>query len=182
MSSRLKRKISRLLGFTLVELLVVFSLISVITGIGFVSLVNYSRSQVVTQAAQDLKQEVDIGKFDALSSVKPALPGQCTSTDQLTSYTLSFCPYSTQACYNTQASYELVAQCGTKSVPIHAPKLPQAVSFSNANIDPSLLCKRITFTARTGVLTGVPCQIYLKSAGTGNVLISIDENGSTTVQ
>lgn len=70
-------------GFTLIELIVVFSAISILSTIGIASFVNYSRSQALQTSATDLVNTLNLAKSRALSQVKPS---QCTSQDALSGY------------------------------------------------------------------------------------------------
>jgi len=119
-------------GFTLIELLAVFAIMSITAGIGFVSLVTYSRSQTLTQTASDLKQAIETSRFNALSSVRPPSPA-CASSDQLKSYTVSFCYNSNPKCQGSDTqgtlippgtSYLIRVQCGSNDVLISSKKFP----------------------------------------------------------
>lgn len=59
-------------GFTLVELLVVFSVIVFLSGIGFISFVSYSQEQALNQAALSMKLEIERAKANAMARVKPS--------------------------------------------------------------------------------------------------------------
>lgn len=157
-------------GFTILELLVVFSLISIITGAGFVSLVSYSRKQVVTESVADIKQTIQLARFSALSSVKPE---ECQPNDQLLSYTVNFCISGNPSCLAEPGyDYQLYATCGTQPpIFIKSYKLPQNVTFLATST-----CQNVTFKAINPGVTGVPCD--LKIAGLeGNVTLLIDVQG-----
>jgi prepilin-type N-terminal cleavage/methylation domain-containing protein len=57
-------------GFTLIELIVVFTVIGILSTVGTVSLVNYSRSQVLNQSATDLVQALNTAKSLSSSQQK----------------------------------------------------------------------------------------------------------------
>ena len=153
-------------GFTLIELLVTFTLISIITGIGLASFVSYSQRQVVVQAASDFKQAVDLARFNALSSVKPKA---CSGV--LSDFKFNVCFNAT--CYNSGVDYEVIVGCGL-DLSVLSKKLPQNVTFSNVVGSPN--CTTLKFTPISGVVTGVPCEIFVNGYG-NQIKVSIDLNG-----
>lgn len=172
-------------GFTLLELLVVISMISVITGFGFASLASYSKQQVLAQAGEDIKQNINLARFSAISSVKPQLVyggQQCGTSDSLDFYKFNFCMNATCVNNTDPAAYQVVAYCGAKEIVVVEKKLPSTLSFSSDGIDPADLCKSLTFESRSGVSTGIPCNLYLNGNGSNPMSISIDENGNTSIQ
>lgn len=64
-------------GYTMLELLVVFTLTIMIAGAGFAAFSSYSQHQLVSQEAENVKSAFDKARFDAISQVKPAV---CTGT------------------------------------------------------------------------------------------------------
>jgi prepilin-type N-terminal cleavage/methylation domain-containing protein len=57
-------------GFTLIELVVVFTVIAILSTIGTVSFVSYSRAQVLNQTTSDLVQALDTAKSLSASQLK----------------------------------------------------------------------------------------------------------------
>ncbi len=86
------------LGFTLIELIVVFSVIAILSTIGIASFVNYSRSQSIQTSASNLTLILDLAKSRASSQVKPSqclgsLNGYQVDILSVTTYSLSvLCP------------------------------------------------------------------------------------------
>ena len=159
-------------GFTILELLVVFSLIAVISGVGFLSFVSYSRKQILVQAKSDVKQAVDLARFNALSSVKPAACG----ADSLTSYTLKFCTHNNClgiAGTTDGQSYIVRASCGAQNPLVLSKKLPQNVTFVDAGLKP---CQDIVFNSVNPVVSGGPCDVNI-SGYSSSVTFSIDSQG-----
>lgn len=60
-------------GFTIIELIVVFSILVILSTLGIVAFVNYSRIQALNAAASDVVTMLQTAKSRAQSQVKPAL-------------------------------------------------------------------------------------------------------------
>jgi prepilin-type N-terminal cleavage/methylation domain-containing protein len=58
-------------GFTLLELIIVFTVISILSSIGIASFVSYSKAQSLQSAASDLALTLNSAKSRANSQVKP---------------------------------------------------------------------------------------------------------------
>lgn len=161
-------------GFTIIELLVVFSLMSIVSGIGLVSFGDYSRRQVVAQTAGDLKQALDTARFNALSNVKPS---SCGSSEQLDSYTLKFC-YSGNCVgisdTTDEKSYVIRANCGTSTKDV-VKNLPSNVGFDGAGITQAV-CLNLVFNSIGSSVTGGPCEIKIKRSS-DEVIFSVNTQG-----
>src|SRR4030042_4548027 len=59
-------------GFTLIELIVVFSILSVLSAAGLASFVTYSRTQAVTNERNNLILILNVAKARAQSQIKPS--------------------------------------------------------------------------------------------------------------
>lgn len=156
-------------GFSLIELLVVFSLVTVISGVGFAAFVSYSRKQTIIQASGQVKEIVDSAKFNALSSVKPS---SCSSEDQLSGYKVIFC--SNALCVTPGADYEASVVCGGSETVIKSGKLSDNITFSNDGV--SDICGTIMFSVISGITQGVPCQINVNGYGNQSI-VTIDSTG-----
>ena len=64
-------------GFTLLELLVVISLIGILSSVGFASYVNFNRKQIVVQNIQKIISDLRLAQSLALNNQKPV--GACGS-------------------------------------------------------------------------------------------------------
>jgi prepilin-type N-terminal cleavage/methylation domain-containing protein len=77
-------------GFTLIELIVVFTVIAILSTIGTVSLVSYSRTQTLNQATSDLVQTLNTAKSLSASQLKTLNKNgktwQCLDTETLSGY------------------------------------------------------------------------------------------------
>lgn len=110
--------INKQAGFTLIELVVVFTISAFIGTMGLASLSSYNNSQQVVAATTDIKSLFTIARTRALAQVKPS---QCTTdlsdsskNSTLLGYEVDFCAGSQigkpQACQNAN-DYEVFAKC-----------------------------------------------------------------------
>ncbi len=107
-------------AFTLIELILVFALIGVLTSLGIASYAAYNGTQSVQSAASDMQNILRTAQSRSISQVKPASCG----TNALTGYQVDIT-------VNTQA-YTLSAMCGTKQV-IANKLLPAQVTFATGS-------------------------------------------------
>lgn len=77
-------------GFTLIELIVVFSLMTILSSAGIAAFVNYSRSQQVATSIADIKTTLGTARSRALSQLKVGTCGSSSSL-QLQGYEVLFC-------------------------------------------------------------------------------------------
>jgi prepilin-type N-terminal cleavage/methylation domain-containing protein len=66
----MKKEKRRTFGFTLIELLIVISIISVLSTLGIVSYLNFSRTQLVNQAARKIAQDLRLAQSLASNNQK----------------------------------------------------------------------------------------------------------------
>ncbi|HZQ29663.1 MAG TPA: prepilin-type N-terminal cleavage/methylation domain-containing protein [Patescibacteria group bacterium] len=105
------------LGFTLLEIIIVFAVIAILSAIGIVSFVSYSRVQSLQTSASTLSSTLSLARSRAISQAKPT---QC-GTQILNGY---------KVLLNTASnSYELDAICSNFSYVIQTQKLPANISF-----------------------------------------------------
>ena len=109
----------RNLGFTVIELIVVFAIIAVLSTIGIAAFVNYGRFQAVQSVASDLNSSLNLTKSRAISQTKPP---QCY-TQILNGYRFNVILGS-----NT---YNIEAVCSGISYVVLSKALPANVSFSS---------------------------------------------------
>ena len=105
-------------GFTLIELLVVMTIMGILFGIGVAQYMNFNRSQILEQAAQELKNNLRLAQTKAANGEKPT---ECTSA--LEGYQVNF---------SLPRTYQIQAKCGGSLV--GTPKtfsLPSVVEFSS---------------------------------------------------
>ncbi len=143
-------------GFTLIELVVAFSVIALLSTVGIASFVNYSRSQALTVSAKDLVNVLNLAKSRSLSQVL-ASP-QC-SGQSLIGYEVRLCGFSTATCL-LGGNYELDVVCSGNFVSsIETKKLPVNISFDTV--------KTTTTSFIFPVLTG-----GVRMNGNGTIVLS----------
>ncbi|MDO8620792.1 MAG: prepilin-type N-terminal cleavage/methylation domain-containing protein [Candidatus Levybacteria bacterium] len=130
-------------GFTLIELIVAFSVIALLSTVGIASFVSYSRNQALVVSAKDLVNTLNLAKSRSLSQVLE--PSQC-SGQSLIGYEVRLCGLLTSSCPPlADYSYELNVVCsGIIVPPIETKKLPPGVSFDNATQTTSFLFPILT--------------------------------------
>jgi len=168
----IKKVRNKSFGFVLIELMVVFSLMALISGIGFVSFSSYSQKQTVNQAAQDIKLIFDNAKFNALSSVKEST--SC-SNGTLVGYKIVVC--SKASCLGPATdAYEIDVMCSDVDTLLYSKKLPQ-----NVIIDATSTCSVVKYNTLSNFVEGGPCDIVVAGYGIKST-IRIDGGGNASVQ
>ena len=104
-------------GFTLIELVVVFALIGVLTSIGVTSYTVYNSTQTIQIATGDVLNLLSTAKSRALSQVKPP---QCAGKT-LSGYQITITA--------PGSSYAMTVQCGGNSYLIESRQLPPNITF-----------------------------------------------------
>ena len=137
-------------GFTLLELIIVFTVIAILSTVGLASFVNYSKTQALQQSYNDLLNTLNTAKSDAFSQIKPS---QCNS------YTLN--GYSVVINTSTWKSYSLNVICSGNTFTLSTITLPTNVSFNTGSGTPPTTTTNVFFSLLT---SGV--------VGTGNIVLS----------
>jgi prepilin-type N-terminal cleavage/methylation domain-containing protein len=148
------RELTNNAGFTLIEILVAFSIVAVITGIGVTSFANISRRQIVYESVTNLKQSIDQARFNAVSGVK----SPCGDSDELVSYRVRICE--NQSCTGTNNNYRIEADCKSQVVLVSQKQMPDAVTFQPAQTGST--CQYVTFNSVRAKASGVPCSVRVK--------------------
>lgn len=151
-------------GFSLIELMVVFSIITIVSGIGFVSFKSYSDRQIISSNAQDIKLAVETAKFNAVSAVKQS---GCVSSDALRGYNFNLNPAS--------KTYSISILCGINEYVVKAKKVSSQVAISSGST-----CSKIEFESLTGQISGANCTIIL-SGYNQTVTLMVDSLGSVSI-
>ncbi len=110
-------------GFTIIELVIVFSVIAILSSVGIAASINYSRAQTLQTASLDLINTLNQAKSYAQSQYKP---DDCNTQD-LKYYRFDLVdsgedPY-----------YVLSVFCGANSYELLNNKLPKDVDIDSAN-------------------------------------------------
>lgn len=105
-------------GFTLIELIVVFSVVGLISVLGIASFVEYSRTQAVATAAAEVETVLQTARSRATSQIKPS---SCEDK-QLEGY---------QVVVTSTTAYELQVVCNGIDYTVDARTLGENLSFSS---------------------------------------------------
>lgn len=122
-------------GFTLIELIVVFSTIAFLSTVGIVSYVSYSQSQSVEAEVQKLITTITLAKSRAASQVKPPV---CVG--QLDGYSVKI---------ENANQYSINVVCEGISYPLQTITLPNNIKFTDDS-----LSKTVFFAVITGSVSG----------------------------
>lgn len=122
-----KKKV--IFGYTLIELLVVTSIMGILFAVGIASYNQFNRTQVLQQAALDLKNNLRLAQSKALAGEKPE-----TGCEILWGYQVSFFP--------TLDGYEIKAGCDGNYldlVPAKRFNLPSSITLKT--VPPAIFFK-----------------------------------------
>lgn len=129
------------LGFTIIELLVVFTFIGILTSLGIASYSSYTSSQSVQTAATNFVNLLHTAQSRSLSQV---IPSSCASGTMI-GYEVDIATGGQQ--------YSLTALCGASRIPISTAALPYGVTFGTGpgssvifNISSGTVVTPVTFT------------------------------------
>lgn len=146
-------------GFSLIELLVVFSIIGVVMVSSIASFYSYNKNQSYVTAVADVKQMLNLARSKAMSQVKPV---QC-GTSSLDGY---------QFWYPTSGTYyRLSVRCGGTYHVLERKSLPSNVTFTTST---TIFFKVSTGTidaARNIVLTGDGKTSTIRVEKTGSISV-----------
>ena len=107
-------------GFTLLEIIVVFSVIAIVATVGVAAFVNYSKTQSLQTSYLDLKSTLATAKSYSLSQIKPA---EC-ATFTLIGYEVSLDIFDNK--------YSLVAKCQGFDKTLKTSSFPANVGFNSS--------------------------------------------------
>lgn len=147
-------------AFTLIELILVFALIGVLTSLGIASYSTYNGTQAVQSSSADIENILRTAQSRAISQVKPSNCGNNALTG-----------YQVDITVNSQ-DYSLSALCGSKQV-ITSRQLPTQVSFANGST------ASVFFALASGTVANTGTIII---NGYGKIkTVTINKTGSITV-
>jgi len=127
-------------GYTLIELLIAMTIVTIVFTIGLVSFRDFSRRQALTGILKSVKADLRLAQQFALTGQKPV---DCDSSNSLTGYTFRI---------TGNYTYEIVANC---------------VSGVTAN---DIIIKSVDFTVNQVTIEANPSSVKFKSLGQGTNL------------
>lgn len=144
-------------GFTLIELIVAFSVMAFLSTVGIASFVSYSRNQALTVSTKDLVNTLNLAKSRSLSQV--LTPSQCPG-QSLMGYEVRLCGFSTSSCLS-EGAYELNIACsGNIFSTVETKKLSVGISFDKNT------------TTTTSFLFPILTGGVKKNVGDGTIVLS----------
>ncbi len=152
-------------GFTLIELVIVFTIIIILSSVGLASFSSYSKQQALQTAAFDVETMINVAKSRTLSQVKP---GDCSGLT-LEGYEIIF--------NKSTGQYNLQVLCGGTFFPVPSAKtLPNGIYFDASTVD------SITFTV-FGASPSTGGQVIVKENGLATTkTITVSTLGSITLE
>lgn len=148
-------------GFTLIELIVVFSLIGILTSLGIASYAGYNSSQIVQSNASNLVTQLNSAKSLSISQVIPTSCG----TNYVTGYQVDVTPNGKQ--------YTVSAMCGSKQV-VSTYNLPTPLTFGSGSTS------TVFFAISTGI---VASTATITVTGYGKTkTVTVTPTGSVSIQ
>lgn len=164
-------------GFTLIEILVVFSIIAVLALIGVAAFVSYGRMATLQSASSDLSSILLLAKSRADSQVKPPssqIP-QCNDQTVLNGYKVILCPTSTSNLIcDTDNSYVLGVVCASSSC-----SDPLCSNITAQKVEETVLPQNITFDSGTTSTTFFFPVISGGVGGFGKIILDGYSNQKT---
>lgn len=151
-------------GFTLIELIVVFSVIATLSVVGIASFVSYSRAQTLQQATNDFIGVLNSAKARSASQVKPT--PTCPSSSTLQGYSV------TVTLTGNANTYALNVICSGVTTIISTHTLPNGVTFNLATSSPPTTTTNIRFSILTGGVTGTGNVVLYSYGSTKTVTIN----------
>ena len=153
----MKKRFSIQKGFTLVELLVVFAMMGVLTVTSMASFYLFGRNQTYKTAVSDFVASLNDARLRSLNRVKPAACG----AGSLEGYRMFLPPEGT--------SYKLSVKCGGNYIPLWDKNFPNLVTVAAGSLN------TVFFDVGTGIVTQ-PGVITITGYG-NSTTIDINEAG-----
>ncbi len=159
-------------GFTLIETIVVFAVISILSTVAIASFVDYNRNQNTQTAYSELSATLALARSRASSQVKPQ---QCASPLILNGYDVILSI--------SDNTYKLRAICSGTPYDIKSASLPKNVVFDGDLTKTtstlfyfSVITNGVTFTSPNAASASI--SIYLIGNENNPRTITVDKNGT----
>lgn len=160
-------------GFTLIELIVAFSIMAIISLVGIAAFLSYNRAQMLTTATSDMAGIFNLAKARSSSQVKLA---SCTGS--LDGYKVGLCKLSPTDCLPPESDkdYSVYAVCSgtTVSPAIVSKKLPGNISLASGG--PTVFLFRV-LTGGVDFSGGNPGNITINGFSGSQKIIQVFSNG-----
>jgi prepilin-type N-terminal cleavage/methylation domain-containing protein len=153
-------------GFTLIELVVAFSIMAILATVGIASFVSYSKAQSLQQAVNELSTTINTAKANAAAQTNNKCSGQV-----LNGY---------EVVLSDSSSYALYAICNGSENLIKTTSFSQGVHFNMGSYP-----IKITFSVLSGGVAITPPSantIVIKGLVMPDRLITIDQGGNIQVK
>lgn len=186
------KKIFNLKGFTLIELIIVFTIIAILSASGFAAFVLYSQTQSLSNDRENVVSILNLAKANTVSQFKPTSATKCQGT--LEGYSVVFT--TSGANVNT---YQLYVRCSGNNPGSTPPrevkmndnvyKLSSNITFLTTGGSPmnvsSVFYPLLTggievknLSGNTANCSNYSCRIVLSGYGRDPKIITIDSSGS----
>ena len=153
-----------LAGFTLIEMLVVFSLLFTFSTVGIASYVQFTNDQSLNAAVGEFSTTLNISRMRAVSQVIPAAATSCAG-QTLRGYQINLTP--------GDRDYEIDILCGGNVVMLNKQKLLDNICFNSASNTP-LIFNIADGTTKPAIITinGIDKSKVISIDNAGNVSVS----------
>lgn len=156
-------------GFTLIELLVTIGLIGVLFTIGIASYIDFSRRQIVFQAARKIVQDLRLAQSLAANNQKPQDPLLCGT---LSSYTFSL---------DSDNGYTLNPDCAGTAYdgePIKSDSIPPPPDLNLSGFTQV----KFKVLRQTLECNANPCKLTVEDSSGHKKVISIGSGGAINIE
>ena len=163
-------------GFTLIELLVTISLIGILFTVGIASYIDFSRRQVVFQAARKIVQDLRLTQSLAANNQKPQLQSQELDPDCVTldGYTFNF---------SADNSYTISANCSgptyNKEIKGGSILPPPDLNLSGL---PWVKFKVLRQAMECSSGSGNPCELTVQDSSGHKKIIIVGSGGAINIE
>lgn len=156
-------------AYTLIEILVVISIIGLFMSVGIVQYRDYARRQSLTSAARDMVNTLRLMQEDALSGNKT---GRCNSNDVLVGYKIKF---------TGNNKYSIIAVCGMGDSTT-VPGYKNITAPADTTYSPSGMSFMFKVLGQgTDLVSGTDFKITVTQTSTGKTqIITVSSDGKIT--